>query len=163
MARIRNIALVAVSILALLAGLLALYSVKERRVAEEQRKQADHILASATKIYLALITHEQNTPTMKEAFALFQTGADHGDTASMGNLGRFYAEGVSVTRDYAKAREWYEKAADKGDADAMTNLGALFENGLGVAQDYAKAREWYEKAADKGDAEAMTSQTGWIG
>src|SRR5262249_59074347 len=41
MARVRNIALVAVGILALLAGLLAWYSVHQRHVAGQQRAGAD--------------------------------------------------------------------------------------------------------------------------
>jgi tetratricopeptide (TPR) repeat protein len=68
-------------------------------------------------------------------------------------LGKHY----DYAKDYARAREWYEKAAAKGDATAMTNLGQLYHYGRGVAQDYAKAREWYEKAAAKGDATAMTN------
>jgi len=153
-ARIRNIALVAVSILAVLAGLLALYSVQQRRVAEEQREQADHILASATNIFVASID-QMNIDTKNEAFALFKAGADHGDLSSMNTLGMLYAVGFGRAKDYAKAREWYEKAAEKGNATAMSNLGVLYDNGYGVAQDYAKARELYEKAADKGEAGAM--------
>jgi TIR domain len=56
-ARIRNIAFVVVSIFAVLAGLLALYSVQQQKlaevqkaVAEEQREQADRILEGATNI-----------------------------------------------------------------------------------------------------------------
>ena len=66
----------------------------------------------------------------------------------------FYQNGYGVPRDYAKAREWYEKAAAKDNELAMHNLGALFANGLGVPQDYTKARVWYGKAADKGVASA---------
>src|SRR5499427_4812251 len=47
MARIRNIALVAVAILALLAGLLASYSVKQRQVADGQRAVAEEQRAAA--------------------------------------------------------------------------------------------------------------------
>src|SRR6516165_6331752 len=75
-----------------------------------------------------------------------------GDASAMNSLGALYYNGQGVARDFAKAREWYQKAADKGDAIAMTSLGWLYQNGQGVAQDLAKAREWYEKAADKGDA-----------
>src|SRR5262249_46662345 len=64
MASIRNIALVAVSIFAVLAGLLALYSVqqrklaeKQRAVAEEERQHADDILAGATNIFVKLQPH----------------------------------------------------------------------------------------------------------
>jgi TPR repeat protein len=62
-----------------------------------------------------------------------------------------------VERDYAKAREWYEKAADKDNTEAMRDLGFLYVNGFGLAQDYTKAREWYEKAADKGNTSAMVT------
>jgi TPR repeat protein len=170
MARIRNIALVAVSILALLAALLGLFAEQQRRtaeqsrkiaeeqraLAEEQRQQADDILEGATNIFVKLAP-QMDTDTKKEAFAVFQRGADHGDMISMLNLGTSYANGDVVAQDYAKAREWFEKAADKGNAHAMGYLGGLYRNGRGVEQDYAKAREWYEKAADKGDTDAMVN------
>jgi len=163
MARVRNIALVAVSILALLAGLLAWYSVhqrqvaeKQRAVAEEQREQADRILAGATDIF-GKLQEQMDVEIKKQVFAVFQAGADHGDATSMANLGIIYDYGQGGAQDHVKAREWYEKAADKGDVDAMYFLGFLYRNGQGVPQDYAKAREWYEKAADKGHADAMVN------
>jgi TPR repeat protein len=163
MARVRNIALVAVSIFAVLAGLLALYSVQQRKLAEEQRavaeerrERADRILRGATNI-IQKLQDQMPIDTKKEVFAVFQAGADHGDVTAMRNLGITYHYGHGVAQDDAKAREWFEKAADKGDASAMSNLGSLYENGYGVPQDYAKAREWYEKAAGKGDASAMTN------
>ncbi len=92
-ARIRNIAFVAVSIFAAVAGLLALYSVQQRQVAEEQRaaaeaqrEQTDHILEGATAIIVKLQL-QTDLNTMKEIVAVFQTGADHGDAISMRNLG----------------------------------------------------------------------------
>jgi hypothetical protein len=86
-ARIRNIALVAVSILTVLAGLLALYSVQQqklaeeqrtlaeeqRAVAEEQRRQADDILVGATNIVVKLQT-QMDTDTKEQAFAVFWRG-----------------------------------------------------------------------------------------
>ena len=148
-ARVRNFALVAVSILAVVAGGLFWR-------AEQQRKQANDILARATNMIVKLQT-QMDDDTKKEAFAVFKTGAEHGNVGSMRNLGVAYVRGDSVAQDYAKAREWYEKAAAKGDASAMTDLGLLYNNGQGVAQDYAKAREWFEKAAANGDAPAMNN------
>ena len=49
----------------------------------------------------------------------------------MVNLGVLYEKGHGGTRDYAKARECYEKATDAGDTDAMYNLGTLYEEQLG--------------------------------
>jgi Transposase IS116/IS110/IS902 family/Sel1 repeat len=43
----------------------------------------------------------------------------------MVNLGLLYQNGLGVPRDYATAREWFEKAADKGDARATAYLEKL--------------------------------------
>jgi len=165
MARIRNIALVAVSILALLVGWFAWSTQQQKRIAEEQREQADRILGSATNIF-AKLQRQMDFETKKEVLAVFQAGADHGDVTSMRNLGITYNYGYGVPQDYAKAREWYEKAADKGDELAMGRLGLLYQDGQGVPQDSTKAREWFEKAADKGDPIAITNlgvlyEKGW--
>jgi TPR repeat protein len=121
-----------------------------------QRKQVDAMIAIIVKLQ-----NQMDAGTQKEVFTVFQTGADHGDSRSMADLGRAYDLGFGVARDFAKAREWYEKAADKDDTYAMAYLGLLYANGSGVARDYAKAREWYEKAIDKGDERAM-AHLGWL-
>jgi TPR repeat protein len=153
-ARIRNIALVAISGLAAVAVLVAVFAGQQRMTAEKQRHQADAILARATKI-IGNLQYQMDIETKDEAFALFQDGAEHGDATSMTNLGASYHDGRGVTQDYVRAREWFEKAAAKGDTAAMYNLGIIYEEGQGVTQDYAKAGEWYEKAAAKGDARGM--------
>ena len=158
--RNRNIALVVVSSLAVLAVLLGLFSYASLKVAEEQRKQADDILSGSTRVF-ANVFNQVDINTRREMFAVMQTGAAHGNAQSMFSLGQLYANGFGVAQDYVKAREWFEKAADKGYASAMNGLGSLYENGQGVAQDYVKAREWYEKAADEGDVNAMTN-LGWL-
>jgi TPR repeat protein len=193
---IRNIALVVVSIFAVLANWLYVKTDQQRKIAEEQkaaaiaqrteaqqqraiaeaqtaeaqhqraiaeaqraearqqREEADRVLEAAQRV-IPILYNQVDIEIQKQVFAIFQTGADRGDAFSMHLIGWAYERQYGVTRDYAKAREWYEKAADKGYAYAMGNLGALYHNGRGVAQDYAKAHEWYEKAAGKGDAYAM--------
>jgi len=130
MARIRNIALVAVSILALLAGWLGWRS-------EQQRKTADNLLFHITKIIMK-VQLQMDTDTKNEVSAIFQMGAKRGSTTSMRSLGELYQNGQGVPQDYVKAREWYELAADMGDANAMVDLGLLYFNGLGVPQDYPR-------------------------
>jgi TPR repeat protein len=154
MARIRNIALVAVSILALLAGSLGWLANQQRKLALEQTEQTDRTLLGVSNIISKTIG-QMDSDTQKDAIKVFQMGAIHGNAIAMNNLGALYGSGSGVPQDYTKAREWYEKAAAKGDAIAMYNLGEFFENGRGVPQDYTKAREWYEKAAAKGDWGAM--------
>ena len=151
-ARIRNIAFVVVSILVVLAGWRGWD-------AENQKEQADDILARATGI-IGNLQDQMDAKTKQEAVALFQAGAIHGDETSMYNLGILFQNGQGVTRDYAKAREWFEKAAAKGNTDAMVNLGVLFEYGQVGPQDYAKAHEWYEKGAAEGNAVAKEALRG---
>jgi TPR repeat protein len=168
MARIRNIALVAVSILALLAVWLGLVAERQRKIAEAQRKLAEthwkisnevvqgtkKILASSLSEVGGLYANRVAQDYVK-ARESWEKAADMGDAEAMTGLGWLYANGHGVAQDYVKARESWEKAADMGDAGAMVNLGSLYANGQGVEQDYAKAREWFEKAAGKGDASAM--------
>jgi TPR repeat protein len=169
MARIRNIALVAVSILALLAVLLGLVAERQWKMAEAERRIAENhweisnLLVKTTKRMLAESLSEVGgfyaTGVARDyvkARESWEKAADQ-DAEAMSGLGWLYANGLGVAQDYAKAHELFEKAADKGDTGAMTDLGALYANGDGVPQDYAKAREWYEKAAAKGDADAKTA------
>jgi hypothetical protein len=66
-----------------------------------------------------------------------------------------YENGWGVAKDYAQARQWFEKAAAAGDAAGMRDLGGLYANGWGVAPDFAQARQWYERAAAAGDPVAI--------
>jgi len=76
--------------------------------------------------------------------------ADRGDAAAQTQLGILYVEGDGVTRDYKKARAWFERAGKQNYADAEYNLGVMYSNGDGVARDNEKARHWFEKAAVHG-------------
>jgi len=164
MARIRNIALLAVTILALVAGWLGWRAEQQRRIAEEQRavaedqkKQADLMLARAM-----LILWEAKNPQDRNEniLLLFHEGAARGNEFAMDALGALDESGSGVEQDFAKAREWYEKAADKGHVRAIFSLGLLYAKGEGVTQDFGKARELYEKAADKGHVVAMSNLGG---
>ena len=68
-----------------------------------------------------------------------------------------FAEALIQTKDYTRARQWYEKAAAGGSAGAMNGLGAIYENGLGMPKDYTQARRWYERAAEGGSEGAKKS------
>ena len=81
--------------------------------------------------------------------------AAKGDSSAQFVIATRYADGKLVTRDYAKAAEWYQMAASKGLAPAQYRLGTLFERGNGVPKDLNAARLWYERAAEKGNVKAM--------
>ncbi len=90
----------------------------------------------------------------KEGLAELQK-ATAGNATAQFNLGMMYAQGVGVSKDAAKAVEWYQKAAAQGDAGAQVNLGLMYAHGEGVPKDAAKAVEWYQKAAAQGHAFAQ--------
>ena len=54
-------------------------------------------------------------------------------------------EGRGLTRDPAKAVEWFQHAAAKGSAKAQFSLGIRFAEGRGVARDPGGPC-WFEKA-----------------
>lgn len=81
--------------------------------------------------------------------------ANQGDAEAQISLGWMYLNGESVSQDYFKAAEWYEKAANQGLVEAQYNIGVMHTNGTGVSQDYAKAKQWFEKAANQGVAQAQ--------
>jgi TIR domain len=127
-ARIRNIAFVVVAIFAAVVGFLGWHAERLRKAEKEQKEVADRILLGASKI-IDKSLHQLESDTRKEVFALYQTGADHGDVNSMRALGQLYQ---GIAQDHPKAREWYEKAADKGDAEAMAKRDLSRWSGRGA-------------------------------
>ncbi len=64
---------------------------------------------------------------------------------------------AQVQKDYASARQLYEKAASAGYVASYIGIGLIYFQGLGVPQDYNEARSWYEKAAAANDPVAFNA------
>lgn len=62
---------------------------------------------------------------------------------------------AALGRQFAEARQLFQRAADQGHAPSMRRLGNLHGSGMGGARDQAKARELYLAAAKLGDVNAM--------
>jgi len=74
----------------------------------------------------------------------------------------FEAGRVAEThKDFAQARNLYEKAFAGGYAIAANGLGNIYSDGKGVRKDMAQAFRWYKKAADAGEPAAMIA-LGWL-
>ena len=73
--------------------------------------------------------------------------AEQGSSAAQYELGRMYAYGIGVERDFKKARAWYEKAARQGDGRAAYEVGVFYELGRGVWQDERQAAWWFRQGA----------------
>jgi len=95
-----------------------------------------------------------------EELQTLRTQATRGVAEAQTNLGLLYYDGRGVSRDYTKAREWFEKAAVQGDANAQYNLGVMYDFEKGVPQNFVTARQWYEKAAAQEHAGAQNNLGG---
>ncbi|MEO8341460.1 MAG: tetratricopeptide repeat protein [Nitrospirota bacterium] len=81
----------------------------------------------------------------------WQALAEQGHVVAQYQLGLLYANGKGVTKDDAKARQWYEKAAIQGHTEAQVNLGVLLMYARGGQQDYKMAVYYLRLAANQGN------------
>ena len=81
----------------------------------------------------------------------WQPLAEQGQALAQYQLGLLYANGQGVTKDDAKARQWYEKAAVQGHTEAQVNLGVLLMYARGGQQDYKMAVYYLRLAANQGN------------
>ena len=111
-----------------------------------------------------------------KAFEFFIKAASMGQPDACLYLGKMYANGLGVERDYEEARKWYHKAdefgftesrkweldnllaeldervdAEKGDASAMKSLADKYSSN---PRHYQEAIRFYEMAVQKGDEES---------
>ncbi|MFC3075903.1 caspase family protein [Shinella pollutisoli] len=83
--------------------------------------------------------------------------ANPGDDMIRNMLGRAH----DAARNYAQAREHYQKAADAGNLYALTNLAWYSIYGTDGAVDMARGTRMFEQAANAGNAYAQAS-LGWL-
>ena len=72
------------------------------------------------------------------AFICFQKSAKQGNAEGQLMLGKMYSRGEGVSKDKAKAVEWYKKAAEQGNAKAQEMLKKLSESNKSVITDDKK-------------------------
>ena len=67
---------------------------------------------------------------------------------ALAQLGRYFCEGLSVKKDYVKAKIYWEKGLDNNSSEAACYLGILYRDGLGVTVDKEKAKEFFMKSIE---------------
>jgi len=90
----------------------------------------------------------------KEAFnwlekAAEQNNADQTQSAAQTELGKLYANGIGISKDYEKAIDLFASAYERGFGDAANELGKMHALGHGVTKNYAQAFIYFEKAYDQ--------------
>lgn len=87
---------------------------------------------------------------------LLEFSARSGVAAANTALGKLYADGSGgVTKDPAKAYEYYRKGIEGRDREAYTQAGYALATGNGIAKDTRKAFPILKTAADAGDPSAQ--------
>lgn len=80
--------------------------------------------------------------------------AEAGSGEAADQLGDTFVSATNPNRNYARAREWYEKAVQLGEPSAYNGLGYMAEYGLGIPADPKLAAKFYLQGAEAGDAYA---------
>jgi TPR repeat protein len=89
--------------------------------------------------------------------AALQQKANAGDPDAMYRVGRLYATGSGLEKDYVEAFNWYKRSAKAGNTDAMYALGQAYEHGSGVREDIQQAVNWYDQATLRGHKAAKAA------
>jgi tetratricopeptide (TPR) repeat protein len=83
-----------------------------------------------------------------EGFAqVARARSDRGDSGGTFALAFYYANGIGVPRDGARAIELYESIAPKRWSQALVRIALLYWKGEAVPRDLTKAKEYFERAA----------------
>ena len=86
---------------------------------------------------------------LRKALLLLRKSAEMGHVKAQNRLGGAYARGdYGLSKDDAKAFEWYLRAGERGYPDAQYNVGWCYDNGVGTKEDPTKAVLWYRKSAE---------------
>lgn len=81
--------------------------------------------------------------------------AEQGDSRAAFFIGRRFATGDGVARDYGEAVDWFKRAADDDLAEAQYWLGIMHAQGHGVPRSNERAAAWFRRAAEQGLADAQ--------
>lgn len=96
-----------------------------------------------------------NRGNFKEARQIWENLAPTGDSNAIYSLGRIYARGDGVSRDFSKARHYFEDAAKLKHPGALYGLGLMYLRGDGVAKNKTLGTQYIERAAAMGHKPAQ--------
>ncbi len=120
-------------------------------VAEEIRWR---ISATNPSNQMALAKGDAKAGDYSAAITIFDSLAKQGNPLAQYWVAHMNELGLGVTRDPAKAIEFYKKAAAQDTSAADLRLGEIYLHGNLVLPDFAQARSYLEKAAYHGEPRA---------
>lgn len=92
-----------------------------------------------------------------QAMVYYKQAAEQGDAQAQFEVGRMYAEGLGVPKDYSEAVKWYRKAVKQNNADAKAWLSDLYIYGYGVELNYEEALKLIRESVAQGNAYGMNN------
>ena len=92
---------------------------------------------------------------MAADFNQTQRLANQGNARAQRDLGTMYEYGNGISKDYAKALEWYKKFSSLGYIIPKFKIAAMYYQYKGVRQDYTEALKVYRPLAEKGYSSAQ--------
>ena len=97
---------------------------------------------------LAYTARKEIDPYNVKMFLETKAKAEAGDAVAQYRLGHLYADGCGVTKDAARATEWFRTSAIQGNTDAQTSLAICYtQNDKGVRKDLVEAAKLFRMAA----------------
>ncbi len=91
-----------------------------------------------------------NKKRYKEAISFLTESANADHPGAQYLLGKMYANGNGIEKDYDISYMWLKKSADQGYAKGQMGLGYLYYRGWGVEKDENEALKWYLMAEEQG-------------
>ena len=117
-------------------------------------------LAAAAPSSMPLLKEAQSafeSGQYQRAEQLFRQAAARGSAEAQNGLGRMYALGTGMAKNYGEALQWFHKAADQANAEAQLNIGFIYVKGWGVTRNYREAVKWFRLAAEQKNAAAQSN------
>ena len=100
---------------------------------------------AAAEVNLGANAYDEGRPSV--ALRYWLPLARKGNPRAQNNLGVMYERGHGVSKDYKKAKIWFDRAAQQDLEEAKVNLGLLYYSGSGVTQNFEKAFALFFDAA----------------
>ena len=102
------------------ADLLDILNITKQSLGRVLKQLVDqgHALVQSNLRQLSATVAQGLPKDSKEALALLQQAANHGEAYAQSALGELYANGYGVPKDMNEAARWYQLAADQGVAEA---------------------------------------------
>lgn len=111
----------------------------------------------------AILVKSSAEADRKQAAGWFAKAYEAGHKAAANRLGEIHRDGIGVTQQLDKAKDFFYRAAEQNDANAMYNLAQMQNEGLGGPRDTNQALEWYSRAAEQGHEAAAGVVEGLLG